>query len=93
LSNDREVGAHRAVASTVGQQSLAVRRRPDAMRGVPLGFGASDELLHVGEVSYEAKHRERKKGCAMVVVIVVGKMAAVSGRFHCGRRVSGALVR
>jgi hypothetical protein len=41
--------------------------------GVPLGFGASDELLHVGEVSYEAKHRERKKGCAMVVVTVVGK--------------------
>jgi hypothetical protein len=41
-----------------------------------MGFIVSSELLHVGEsegeVSYEAKHGEGKKGCAVAAVTIVG---------------------
>jgi hypothetical protein len=43
---------------------------------VSMGFIVSSELLHVGEsegeVSYEAKHGEGKKGCAVAAVTIVG---------------------
>jgi hypothetical protein len=71
LGNDREV---------VELGSAAVSRRG---AGVSVGFGISGELLHVresdGEVSYEAKYREGKKGCVVAAVAVVGRMAPVPG--------------
>jgi hypothetical protein len=82
--NDREVAE---LGSTAASRRGA---------GVSVGFGVSGELLHVGEidgeVSYEAKYGEGKKGCTVAAVTIVGRMVAVPGRFCRKRRVSSALV-